>query len=260
MSHLLAKIVENKRAEVQTAAKIHPPEMLREILEPSLRDFRAALEGGREKKAPNLIAEIKRKSPSRSAIKTDLEIGKIVEIYNQYAAAISVLTDQKYFGGSLEDLDEVNYATRLPILRKDFIIDEYQLLEARQFGADAVLLIAAILKPEEIEHLLLEANRLGLDALVEVHSEAELEKVLETSAEIIGINNRNLDTLEIDLATTHRLVSEIPEDKIIVAESGIHTAEDVGQLAGKVDAILVGTSILSSPDMEEKLKELTLRI
>lgn len=259
MPEILNKIVANKRLEVKQAAEIHPPEMLRENIEPSLRDFRSALMGGREKNTPNLIAEIKRKSPSKTEISTDLDLTKIVEIYNKHASAISVLTDNKYFGGSLEDLDEANYVTRVPLLRKDFIIDEYQLLEARQFGADAVLLIAAILKKEEVEYLISEAKTLGLDALVEVHSEKELEKVLDTSAEIIGINNRNLETLEIDLETTHRLVSEIPEDKIIVAESGIHNSEDVERLAGKVDAILVGTSILSSPNIEEKLKELTLR-
>ena len=257
MTNILNKIVENKRQEVEHAASAYPLETLREISEPSLRDFALALKDGRQKKVPNLIAEIKRKSPSQNSINLELKVDKVMELYNQYAASASILTDQKYFGGSLEDLDEADEFTKIPLLRKDFIISEYQLLEARQFGADAVLLIAAILETEKLEYLISEAKKLGLDALVEVHTETELEKVLATSAEIIGINNRNLDTLKVDLATTHELVEKIPAEKIIVAESGINSAEDAKNLAGKVDAILVGTSILNAPDIEEKLKELT---
>jgi len=257
MSNILTKIIENKRAEVVSAKLACSSEMLHEVIEPSTRDFRAALANGRERKIPQIIAEIKRRSPSCNAIKTDLQIDKVVEIYNDNVAAISILTDFKFFGGTLEDLDAANEFTRIPLLRKDFIIDEYQLLEARQFGADAVLLIAAILDIEEIEKLLMEARKLGLDVLVEVHNETELEKVLQTSAEIIGINNRNLDTLVVDLNTTLNLSGKIPREKIIVAESGISTPEELIKLAGIVDAALIGTSILMAADIEKKLKEFT---
>jgi len=183
-------------------------------------------------------------------------VGKVVDIYNKFATAISVLTDIKFFGGSLEDLGEANETSNLPILRKDFIVDEYQLLEARQFGADAVLLIARILKIEEIEKLIAEAKKIGLDCLVEIHDETDLKKVLQTSAEIIGINNRNLDSLEIDLNTTFELIEKIPAEKIIVSESGICTREDLEKLSGKVDAILIGSAILQAEDVESKLIEL----
>ncbi len=257
MTQVLQKIIDNKRTEVESAKVRYPIETLREIVEPSTRDFRAALESGRGEKLPRLIAEIKRKSPSKKDVLADLDVEEIVKIYNKKATAISVLTDLKFFGGSLEDLDLADEVSQLPLLRKDFIIDEYQLLEARQFGADAVLLIAGILKLEEIEKLLAEAKKLGLDCLVEVNNEADLEKVLTTPAEIIGINNRNLDTLKIDLRNTFDLLPKIPKEKIIVSESGISSREDLEKLSGKVDAVLVGTSILQSGNIEAKLGELT---
>lgn len=257
MPSILAKIVENKRSEVASAAVSHPIETLREICEPSTRDFAGILVNGRKKNSPNLIAEVKRRSPSEGKILQNLDLEKMVTTYCNHASAISILTDQKYFGGSLEDLDAADHVTRVPLLRKDFILDEYQLFESRQFGADAVLLIAAILDQAQIENLITVGRSLGLDALVEVHDEAELEKVLATSASIIGINNRNLDTLEIDLATTTKLAPCIPQDKIIVAESGIRSRADIAKLKGSVDAVLVGTSILKADDMESKLEELS---
>lgn len=250
------KIVKNKRDEIAHAKNSCPIEILREIVEPATRDFREALRNGRSENLPKLIAELKRKSPSKATIRQNLEVGKVVDIYNKFATAISVLTDIKFFGGSLEDLGEANETSNLPILRKDFIVDEYQLLEARQFGADAVLLIARILKIEEIEKLIAEAKKIGLDCLVEIHDETDLKKVLQTSAEIIGINNRNLDSLEIDLNTTFELIEKIPAEKIIVSESGICTREDLEKLSGKVDAILIGSAILQAEDVESKLIEL----
>jgi indole-3-glycerol phosphate synthase len=252
----LQKIVENKRGEIAAAKLAQPIETLREVCEPSSRDFRAALQGGRRERLPRLIAEIKRVSPSQGVILTGLKVTELVKIYNESAAAISVLTDQKFFGGSLEDLDEASGVTRIPLLRKDFILDEYQLLEARMFGADAVLLIARILEIEELENLLAQARKLGLDCLVEVHDEADLQKVLQTSAEIIGVNNRNLDTLAIDLNTTFSLVNKIPQEKIIVSESGISTREDLEKLSGKVDVVLMGTALLQGKSIEGKLIEL----
>lgn len=252
----LQKIVENKRDEIAAAKLAQPIETLREVCEPSSRDFRAVLQNGRSKNLPKLIAEIKRKSPSEATIRENLEVAEIVKIYNESAAAISVLTDQKFFGGSLEDLNEASGVTKIPLLRKDFILDEYQLLEARMFGADAVLLIARILEIEKLENLLAQARKLGLDCLVEVHDEADLQKVLQTSAEIIGVNNRNLDTLAIDLNTTFSLVNKIPQEKIIVSESGISTREDLEKLSGKVDAVLMGTALLQGNNIESRLRKL----
>ncbi len=252
----LQKIVENKRDEIAAAKLAQPIETLREVCEPSSRDFRAVLQNGRSKNLPKLIAEIKRKSPSEATIRENLEVAEIVKIYNESSAAISVLTDQKFFGGSLEDLNEASGVTKIPLLRKDFILDEYQLLEARMFGADAVLLIARILEIEKLENLLAQARKLGLDCLVEVHDEADLQKVLQTSAEIIGVNNRNLDTLAIDLNTTFSLVNKIPQEKIIVSESGISTREDLEKLSGKVDAVLMGTALLQGNNIESRLRKL----
>lgn len=255
--NLLAEIVAYKRAEVKRAKASVPAELIAETLEPSQRDFRAALAGGREQGRSHLIAELKRASPSEGVIRERFDLPEILELYGQYASSVSVLTDYKYFQGSLEDLGEADIRTNLPLLRKDFIIDEYQILEARQFGADAILLIAAILEEEELIQLIASAKSQGLDALVEVHTPADLDKVLATPAEIIGINNRDLDTLKIDLKTTHQLAKQIPAGKIIVSESGIRSGEDIDSLKGVVDAVLVGTGILKTPNIEEKLRELT---
>jgi indole-3-glycerol phosphate synthase len=253
---LLKQIVENKRQEIKVSATAQPSELIREGLENSTRDFRAALLNGRNSR-PKLIAEIKRKSPSKNSIRLDLNVTEIVKIYEKHTAAISVLTDQKFFGGSLEDLSTANQTSLVPLLRKDFILDEYQLLEARLFGADAVLLIARILEVEELTQLILSAQKIGLDALVEIHSEEELDKVLQTPAEIIGINNRNLDTLKIDLNTSLMLAPKIPRDKVIVAESGITSAAEIEKFTGVVDGVLIGTGILGAENIEEKLVELT---
>jgi len=257
LAEILKKIVEQKRAELTRAQSACPLETLREVVEPAVRDFRAALTGGREEKLPRLIAEIKRQSPSKKAIRTDLVVGEIVKIYSEHAAAISILTDYEFFGGSLEDLEEANFATTIPLLRKDFVIDEYQIYEARQFGADAVLLIARILEEEKLAELLLTAQKLGMAALVEIHDEADLVKVLNTPAEIIGVNSRNLDTLAIELANFEQLLPQIPREKIIVAESGLATRAELENLSGRVDAVLIGTALLQAEKIERKLLELT---
>lgn len=257
MHHLLTEIVAAKKAAVAASKQATPEEIVREVCEISRRDFRGSISGGRNEPTPRLIAELKRKSPSKGLIRPDFDFENTLTLYQNYAAAVSVLTDYPYFGGSLEDLAVADETSDLPLLRKDFIVDPYQIYEARQFGADAILLIASILTPAQITEYIGIAREFGMDALVEIHSAAELQQVLTTPAEIIGINNRNLDTLEISLATTHTLLEHIPADKIIVAESGISTAADVAKLAGKVDAMLIGSSILSAENMEEKLKELT---
>jgi indole-3-glycerol phosphate synthase len=256
MSHLLDEIVTNKLAEIKAAKSCQFPETLGEVCEPNLRDFRAALSDGRQG-SPRLIAEFKRRSPSKTAFPLKHSFEEIIATYDKHAAAISILTDQKFFGGSLEDLCEAEHLSQLPLLRKDFIIDEYQILEARQFGASAILLIARILAPEKLQEFLKIAHSLDMHALVEVHNEAELEKVLKTDAEIIGINNRDLDTLKVDISLTSKLARQVPEGKIIVAESGLTSREELEELKGVVDAVLIGTSLLQAEDLGKKLEELT---
>lgn len=223
------------------------------LLRKSDRDFRSAISS----EGISLIAEIKKESPSEGEIFTgNFRPGEIAQIYEKNgAAAISVLTDEKYFGGSFEFLKDVRNATEsVPILCKDFIVSEHQIFKAREFGADAILLIASLLSVEQIEKFLKVADNLSMDCLVEVHNEEELEKVLKTSAQIIGINNRNLRTFEIDLSITEKLQKLIPDDRIVVSESGIKSAADIPK---GVDAILVGTAIMKSKNIKEKMYELT---
>lgn len=218
------------------------------------RDFWTAL----KQEGMSLIAEIKKASPSAGLLREDFEPGEIAASFEQAgAAAISVLTEEKYFQGSLDDLTTAQRAAALPILRKDFIFDEYQVLESRVFGADAVLLIARLLPIEKLHKLHHFARQLDLDVLVEVHDRGDLRKALEIEALFIGINNRDLDTLEVDLTTTERLIDEIPEGKIIVSESGINSKEEVRYLGGLgVDAILVGEALMRGSDIGAKVREL----
>ena len=214
---------------------------------PSCRDFAAALRAG---KGVSLIAEIKRASPSKGVLRADLNVREVARSYESAgAAAISVLTDEHFFQGSLKDLRDARNVVSLPVLRKDFTLHRCHLLEARAAGADAVLLIARMLSEEELQTLLTQANELGLHALVEVHGEGELERALEAGADIIGVNNRNLDTFEVEIETTFRLRPMIPEGKIVVAESGIRERADVKRLADAgVDAMLVGEALVTQPD------------
>ncbi|MCS7207282.1 MAG: indole-3-glycerol phosphate synthase TrpC [Dehalococcoidia bacterium] len=207
-----------------------------------------------------LMAEVKRASPSKGALNPHLDPVALATTYaHSGAAAISVLTD-RHFQGSLDDLRRVAEAVHplgIPVLRKDFILDVYQLYEARAAGADGVLLIVAALTQEELTALLREAGRLWLQCLVEVHTEAEMERALAAGAEIIGINNRDLHTFHTDLAVTERLAPRVPRGKVVVSESGIATRQDVVrvQRAG-VHAILVGEALVTSPDPAAKIREL----
>lgn len=206
----------------------------------------------------SLIAEMKRASPSRGPIRPDAGVTEIVTAYQDAgASAVSVLTEPKWFGGSLDDLVEARAAIRLPILRKDFIVDPYQLLEARVAGADAALLIVAALGRERLEELMAAAAELGLDTLVEVHDDDEVATAVEAGAEIIGINNRDLHSLEVDLRTSFRLLADVPAGTVVVAESGITTREDVLELeeAG-VDAILVGETLMRYRDPRDGVRAL----
>ncbi len=183
---------------------------------------------------------------------------EIAKIYQEAgAAAISILTDEKFFQGSIDFLPEVKEVVSLPLLRKDFIIDEYQIYESRTYGADALLLIASELSEAQMNRFLSLSRDLAMDCLVEVHNEEEIKRALETPAEIIGINNRDLNSFQVDLSTTQRLAKLIPDDRIVVAESGIQSREDVQLLAkGKIDAILVGESLLRSNNIREKIEQL----
>ena len=249
---MLKQIIENKRKEVEINKKNNPLSSFKNELVDSNRDFKKAL----SKNKLNLIAEFKRKSPSKNIINNNLKINEIIKIYNKHADAISILTDENFFNGKLEDMKTTSSMTKLPILRKDFIIDEYQIYEARFYGADAILLIASVLSLEEINNFINTAKSMNMNCLVEVHNEEELSKVLNSKAEIIGINNRNLGTLEIDLNTTLRLMNKIPSDKIVVSESGIKGNEYVQKIKNKVNAILVGSQFMNSPDIENEIAHL----
>jgi indole-3-glycerol phosphate synthase len=232
-----------------------------ESLKDGCKDAPEAVKSGTVLKKDNrikFIAEVKKASPSAGIIRADFNYINIAMEYEAGgASAISVLTDKEFFKGDIKYLSEIKKTVSVPVLRKDFIIDPYQIYEARAAGADLVLLIARILTKEQIEIFLSLSHELGMECLVEVHDNDELEKVLETESAIIGINNRNLDTFETNLETTLQLCHRIPEDKIIVSESGIKTRADVLILeeAG-IDAILIGETLMRSRDISQKIKEL----
>lgn len=232
-------------------------------------DLEARLSGRREDRPFNealtrpglsLIAEFKRHSPSAGALAPEgLDVAAQVSAYERGgAAALSVLTDERHFGGSLADLRAARAACGMPIIRKDFVVDPYQLYEAAVNGADAVLLIVAALGDEDLKALYQEARSIDLDCLVEVHDGAELERALEAGAEVIGINNRNLEDMSVDIATTFELMPDVPAGKTVVAESGISGREELEELDRVgVDAVLIGSALMAADDPEAKVRELT---
>ncbi|HEY3441349.1 MAG TPA: indole-3-glycerol phosphate synthase TrpC [Paludibaculum sp.] len=253
---ILARIVATKRIEVAEKSK------LRKGLEQNAafqikqrRGFRAGL----LKKAPAIIAEIKKASPSKGLLSADFNPGaQARQYFAGGAAALSVLTDKDYFQGSLSDLRSARSIATLPVLRKDFTIDEIDVIEAAAAGADAILLIAAILSREELERLRRLAARYDMDALVEVHDDAELDLALESGAEILGVNNRDLRTFEISLDTSERLAARMPAGLLRVAESGIHSRADVERLqACGYQAFLVGEHLMKSGDPAAALRALS---
>lgn len=208
----------------------------------------------------SVIAEFKRRSPSAGEIRPQATVSEVVGAYQEGgAAALSILTEATYFGGSIDDLVAARSASELPILRKDFIVDHYQLAESAVAGADAVLLIAAALQADHLRSLYNEAIALDLDVLVEVHDEAELTAVLDAvDPDLIGINNRDLRDLSVDVARTHELLADVPAGKTVVSESGLHLREQLDELERVgVDAVLIGESLLASPDQRVALEELT---
>lgn len=253
----LEKILAVKKEEIAEAKTRESLDKLKEKVTalPSTRNFTEALEKGG---GINLIAEVKKASPSKGIIREDFQPVEIAKIYETSGAnALSILTDSQFFQGSLDYLSEIKRSVSLPLLRKDFIVDEYQIYQSRAYGADAILLIAAALKKEQLIEFLSLAKDLKLACLVEVHDQKELEIVLDCSAWIIGINNRNLHTFQTDIATTLKLISQLPKGKIVVSESGINFREDVEILERKgVDAILVGEALMRSQDIGSKVREL----
>lgn len=259
----LEKILTHKRVEVAERQRLLPPARLEEQAASArpVSSFSGAL-----RRLPNqpvrLIAEIKRASPSRGTLAADLRAADLAQIYLENgAAAVSVLTDEHFFCGSMDDLRSVTALPDAPpVLCKDFIFSTYQILEARAAGAAAVLLIAACLSTSELKRLQVFAQQTGMQALIEVHTLAELEKALECEPVLIGVNNRDLTTFEVHLETSLRLIEHIPDDVVRVAESGIHTSQDAHRLAeAGFDALLVGEALVTSPDPGEKLRELLER-
>jgi indole-3-glycerol phosphate synthase len=258
---ILEKIIEQKRIEIAAL----DAQALRRSAEqsPAPRNFLAAIKRRRFGTRPSLIAELKRASPSKGVLAPHLDLLQVADIYAQNgASAISVLTDEKFFMGKLETLRKLRFErkSKLPLLRKDFTIDEIQLYEARANGADAILLIAAALTDDGLfSDLHACALSLGLTALVEVHNEEETERALKLKdVKLIGINNRNLVTFDVTLETTEKLRPMIPSEIAVVAESGIFTVRDVERLANaNVDAILVGEALVTAEDIGAKVRELS---
>jgi indole-3-glycerol phosphate synthase len=253
---MLDKIIAQKREEVGQRKKTAPLTYLQERIDgekPTL-DLAPTLEGDHIR----LIAEVKKASPSRGSLRPSLNPTELSLTYAEGgAAAISVLTEENYFMGSIEHLAAIRGTVELPLLRKDFIFDNYQVYESRAYGADALLLIAAILSHGQLNELVSLSRSLGLTCLVEVHNEGELERAVLSEAEIIGINNRDLSTFAVDMNTTRRLRPLVPKGKIVVSESGIESRKDMEKLGEwGVDAVLVGEALVTAADVLAKMKEL----
>lgn len=256
-THVLARILEAKRKRVEDAHLRVPDAIVRKMASTAgdAPSFRRALEApGRTR----VIAEIKKASPSAGVLIESLDVSALASSYAAAgASAISVVTEEDFFGGNLGWISLAAKASGLPILRKDFIFDSYQLAETRAAGASAVLLIVAMLQPDELGQLVQSAVELGLDALVEVHDESELGEALDAGASIVGVNNRDLKTFDVDIETAMRLGERIPGNVLFVAESGIHKRSDIERLSGAgADAFLIGERLVRAADPETALKEL----
>jgi indole-3-glycerol phosphate synthase len=255
--NVLERIVESTQRDVRRRREQVPLSELERHLavRGDDRPFREAL----SRPGLSVIAEHKRRSPSAGEIRAGATVSEIVQAYEQGgAAALSILTEGPHFGGSLDDLREALGASGLPVLRKDFIIDAYQVYESAVHGADAILLIVAALEPEVLLELHREARSLDLDVLVEVHDEEELEAALEVEAEVIGINNRDLGDFTVDIERTYELLSDVPAGKTVVSESGFSTRDQLDELDRVgVDAVLIGETLMRAPDIEATVRELT---
>jgi indole-3-glycerol phosphate synthase len=257
---VLKTIVERKWREIAERKQQIPLQEMREraLLQPACRGFVAAIESKLNNGEAAVIAEIKKASPSKGVIRADFIPAEIATSYAKGGAAcLSVLTDRDFFQGADSYLQQARNSVRIPVLRKDFTVDPYQVFEARAIGADCILLIVACLDDEQLHGLNSLAAELGLDVLVEVHNRAELTRALQLPNRLIGINNRNLHTFDVQLETTFKLLDSIPEDRIVVTESGIHTTDDVAAMRGhNVNAFLVGEAFMREPEPGRKLMEM----
>ena len=257
MSVRLDELVGATREAVHRRKRERPQsELEREAgSQPEGRPFAEAL----SRPGTSLIAEHKRRSPSAGTIREGASCADVVSAYERGgAAALSVLTEEAHFGGSLADLREARAATELPLLRKDFTIDTYQLYEAKAAGADAVLLVVGAMKPRELAALYHEAHALDLDAIVEIHDEEELDRALEVDADVLGINNRDLEDFSVDIQRTFDLLADVPAGKVVVSESGIQSREQIDELEQVgVDAVLIGEALMRAPDPEAAVRDLT---
>ncbi len=256
---ILTRIFEQKRSRLREArCRVSLSDIRAQAMDtPEPRDFPGYIK--RPEASPiRYICELKKASPSQGLIRKDFNPEEIAKIYMESgASAISVLTEEDFFQGSPDYLKTVRKVADIPLLRKDFIFDEYQIYETRALGADAVLLIAAMLSKSQAEELAALASELGLSVLFEVHNWRELDTALVLDMPIIGINNRNLKTMEIDLNTTVELLKDIPPDRLVISESGINTRADVEFISNhRVDAILIGTALMKAKDIRAKLQEL----
>ena len=260
MSTILDRIIAAKRIEVEEAkGRIPPPEMQRKAAAaPPPRGFERALRARVEAREPAVIAEIKRASPSRGLIRADFDPRRIAATYERNGAAcLSVLTDREFFGGAPEDLHAAREACRLPVLRKDFMVDPYQVHEARSWGADCILLIMDAVPDAELRNMAVLAAELGMDVLVESHDAAQLERAVRLPAGLVGINNRDLRTFETRLETTLDLKHLVPADRLLVTESGVSAPHDVTRLkAAGVSAYLVGSAFMAADDPGQELSRL----
>ncbi len=260
MSDILDRIVAVKREEISSARRRRDAASLRRDAESlgGLRDFIGALRAKVDSGSAAVIAEIKKASPSKGVLREDFAPAEIAASYARHgAAALSVLTDAQFFQGSAAFLEQARAACALPVLRKDFMVDPYQVFEARAMGADCILLIAACLDNAQMADLEAQAHALGMAVLVEVHDGVELERALRLTTPLVGINNRNLRSFEVTLATTLDLLTSVPGDRLLVTESGILMRDDVTRMrAAMVNAFLVGEAFMRAPDPGAALEDL----
>ncbi len=249
---VLGEIVARKRADVAARLGGRTLDNLRAAAPPTTRSLRAAL----SQRGARFVMEVKRASPSQGELRADLDPAAVARAYRGVADAVSVLTDGPYFGGSFDDLRAVRSELDCPILCKDFVVDSRQIPEARAQGADAVLLMLSVLDDAEARAGLAECERLGMDAVVEAHTADEVDRAVTLGAPVIGINNRDLTTLAVDLATTERLSTRVPADRVLISESGIEDRADADRLASLVDAFLVGSALVRHPDPGAAAREL----
>jgi indole-3-glycerol phosphate synthase len=252
MAVSLSEIVAHKQKELRERKRTVSQESLQASVCIANNSFESML----AKSGVHFIAEIKPKSPSAGVLRQDLQLNTIVQSYNKHASAVSVLTDGKFFGGSIDLLKEIRELSALPILCKDFFLDVYQCLEARCAGADAILLIAKILDDSEMACLYKQATDLGMTAVFEIQNDEELARVKALNPRVVAINNRNLDTFEIDLSTTVRLAPLVPPGALMISASGIESGADVKQLMPFCTNFLIGSTLMAASDVEKKFLEL----